>query len=801
MTEHKNDSRAGRGRLNRYQLEAVLDDSPACVVNACVGSGKTTVLIEKIIYLHEEKKVPLENMVVLTFTNKAAGEITERLHTREPGIRQEQTECFGTFHSVAMRLLKNYLPVEQAGWNWEFTVMDPDEETDLAMDIIGERGLKVKYKNRLKKRLEQEYQGWIAGKEESRYKDDLFRLYPILEEEKKRQNKMSFSDLLRVSTELLLAGTERMQGMSGADAVKTDGMSGTGKEEPGKEELGKEEPEEKLFHPQWIIVDEVQDSDAMQMDFLAALTEYSVPYGGARLFAVGDPNQVIYSWRGTGENMFFLLKHRFGAKELTLPVNYRSGGAILEAAGRFRQFGDEIRSSRDMGDLITVKNHYDPFQEAEYLAQRIVQLHGEGKAYGDIAVFYRLQKQSEMLEKTFARHGIPYELSVKRTLKDIPVLNWLIKVLRFSVSPEDEQTGSGVLCDGRYGEKYTRKKAQKIIREQVHGAAPLYDRMAGFREWADRNAGADQTEFPGKIFEYLGLREALHPTSAEYEEEERLVLDFLGQMCRIICAAPDKAGEGETFSADMENAGRDVSIPSRIREYLNRSALYGMKIDAGECQTTPVKEDIDTVKLMTLHASKGLEFDTVFIIGVNQGLIPLRCRSYEQEEEERRLFFVGMTRAKNELELSWYTSPGEPGVLGEYSRYLKMIPDRLLRWDGRRTEEGKRENLQQMRRMVQERIRKKDDAEKNLQKNTAGADRGGKKDRESDSLQTHANAEAEANEEMETGQGQPELVIRVRHRKYGEGVLVMQDEMNIEAEFPGYGRKKFLKAFGDLEFL
>ncbi len=153
---------------------------------------------------------------------------------------------------------------------------------------------------------------------------------------------------------------------------------------------------------------------------------------------------------------------------------------------------------------------------------------------------------------------------------------------------------------------------------------------------------------------------------------------------------------------------------------------------------------------------------TVFIIGVNQGLIPLRCRSYEQEEEERRLFFVGMTRAKNDLELSWYTSPGEPGVAGEYSRYLKMIPDRLLQWEGRRTEAEKKENLQQMRRAVQERIREK-----------AGADRAGDKD----------------------------PVIRVRHRKYGEGVLVRQDEMNIEAEFPGYGRKTFLKAFVDLEFM
>ena len=108
------------------------------------------------------------------------------------------------------------------------------------------------------------------------------------------------------------------------------------------------------------------------------------------------------------------------------------------------------------------------------------------------------------MEKTFTRQGIPYELSVKRTLREIPVLNWLIKVLRFSVSPEDEQTGIGVLCDGRYGEKYTRKKAQKIIREQIHGAAPLYDRMAGFRDWADSTAGINaDTELPSEIWEYL----------------------------------------------------------------------------------------------------------------------------------------------------------------------------------------------------------------------------------------------------------------------------------------------------------
>ena len=150
--------------LNEYQRAAVLDESPACVVNANVGSGKTTVLIEKILYLHLERKVPLERMIVLTFTNKAADEITARLLKREPGITPEQVRGFGTFHSVAMGLLKTCLPVEEAGWTKEFTVMDPDEETDLALELITEHKLKVKYKNRLKKRLEQEYQNWLSGK-------------------------------------------------------------------------------------------------------------------------------------------------------------------------------------------------------------------------------------------------------------------------------------------------------------------------------------------------------------------------------------------------------------------------------------------------------------------------------------------------------------------------------------------------------------------------------------------------------------------------------------------------------------
>ena len=713
--------------LNQYQMEAVLDESPACVVNANVGSGKTMVLIAKILYLHYEKSVPLEDMVVLTFTNKAADEIISRLRKKEPGLSREQVMGFGTFHSAALHLLKQQLSLEQTGWNREFTVISPDEEADLAAEVIAEQKLTVKYKNRLKKRLEQEYPGYVRGKESSRYRDDLFRLFPLLEEEKKRQNKMSFSDLLRVSAGLLHAGE---------------------------------------WHPQWMIVDEVQDSDVQQIEFLEALKGKDT-----RLFAVGDPNQVIYSWRGTGENMFYLLKHRFAAKELSLPVNYRSSASILEAANRFLQSGAGIQSSRGAGGKIVVKNHYDPFQEAEYLAGRIRALHDAGRAYGEIAVFYRLQKQAELLKKVLERQRIPCEVSVRKTVRDIPVLDWLIKVLRFSVNPADGQMGMEALADPQYGETCTRAKAKKIIREQKRDSVLLYQRMLEFQ---DQEAWKkDRVPKAAEIFAYFGLREALHPTASAYQEDEKLVLRLLERICG--------------YSSE-----KGCGLIEGTREFVNQSALYGVNllsadremdsagmennISSGDCGAAagdnaawkPAEAGSsnisgDTVKLMTLHASKGLEFETVFLIGMNQGLIPLHSQSFEQEEEERRLFFVGITRAKDELELSYYTNPGEPGISGEYSRYLRMLPPHLLEWEELCSEGEKRSNLQQLRREVQEQIREKkeqEQKEQEPQKNTA--------------------------------------VKYARHPKYGAGILVSEDEMMVEVEFEGYGRKQFLKAFGEV---
>lgn len=553
--------------LNEYQKAAVLDESPVCLVRANVGSGKTTVLIEKIRYFHEKKGVPLERMTILTFTNKAADEIGQRL--------QESGNNIGTFHSVAFHLLQEELPLEELGYAKEFEVCLPEEELQLAEQLIAEQKLKIKYKNRLQKRLEEFY---AKGKTKD-YKDDFLKLAELLTKEKKRQNKMSYEDLLK-NTVLLL----------------------------------KRHPEFK--RPAWIIIDEIQDCDERQLEMIQELKGLET-----RIFAVGDPNQLIYSWRGSVFNIFYRLKALYQAKELSLPVNYRSSGTILKAAARFQETGMALEGTREQGEKITIRNHYDPFQEALYLADKIKGMHAKGVPYEEIAIFYRLQSQSETLKKVF--------------------------------------------------------------------------------------------------------------------EEEK-----------VSCWVSQKE-DGQENTEKLENA----------------------------------------VNLMTLHASKGLEFSHVFIIGVNNGLIPLNPKKEAEEEEERRLFYVGLTRAKESLELSYYTSPG-PRVLPGPGRYLSYFPESLVNRTSAlemRDRKEAAEHLQNLKRMILEERENTFSSEPEL----AEAQKA-----EGEEIYKEADLTGE-NLRTETSFASR----RVSHLKYGQGSVVSEDENTITVNFDDYGEKELLKAFSMLEEL
>lgn len=708
-------------RLNEYQKAAVFDESNACLVNANVGSGKTTVLITKVMYLHYEKQIPYEQMVVLTFTNKAADEIKERLYALEPEITEEQLWGFGTFHSVCLTMLKKMLPVENLGYTKEFMVMDPDEELGMAEQLILTYQLKIKYKNRLKKRLEQK---------NSKYQDDIEKLKALLKEEKRRQDKMTFDELLENTCNLVKMSEQKMDDIS------------------------------------WIIVDEVQDSDEKQLELIDCLKKPQTCF-----FAVGDPNQVIYSWRGSAFHIFYQLKTKYQATELTLPVNYRSSSEILAVARCFMQQGGTLQGGRESGDKIQIRNMYDPFQEADYLAGRIRDLHASGLPYREMAIFYRLQNQSEIFEHVFEKEGIPFEVSLKKTVKDIPVLDWLIRVLRFSVNPKDKSSGIAALADKRYGLGMSVKEAEKTIdilsetrktqteilkSENAKSGSDICEKMLEF----SKVYASKQVALPEDLWSYFSLENHLHPTTASYVEDRTYVMDFLERM--TIYQKEQQKNVVEGFS-----------------EFLNMASLYGMNILKKE-----IHNENDTVKLMTLHASKGLEFSHVFITGVNYGLIPLQTKSFEEEEEEQRLFFVGITRAKEHLELSYYTSPGQYRAAPGPSRYLRMIPGNLVEGQ-EKDKESSATHLQDLKRQIlAERAEHRE-----LQE--AGKISGCK----NPSANTETKNISVGNETVTTEKR------RVRHPKYGTGSVVREDDMMLTVDFDDYGEKELMKMFGGLEEL
>lgn len=711
-------------RLNEYQKAAVFDESNACLVNANVGSGKTTVLITKVMYLHYEKQIPYEQMVVLTFTNKAADEIKERLYALEPEITEEQLWGFGTFHSVCLTMLKKMLPVENLGYTKEFMVMDPDEELGMAEQLILTYQLKIKYKNRLKKRLEQK---------NSKYQDDIEKLKALLKEEKRRQDKMTFDELLENTCKLVKMSEQKMNDIS------------------------------------WIIVDEVQDSDEKQLELIDCLKKPQTCF-----FAVGDPNQVIYSWRGSAFHIFYQLKTKYQATELTLPVNYRSNSEILAVARCFMQQGGTLQGSRESGDKIQIRNMYDPFQEADYLAGRIRELHASGLPYREIAIFYRLQNQSEIFEHVFEKEGIPFEVSLKKTVKDIPVLDWLIRVLRFSVNPKDKSSGIAVLADKKYGDGMSVKEAEKTIdslcaTRKIQIETPQSEKQKINSDIRKQMRGFSQAYFNARsttaedLWNYFSLEDHLHPTTASYVEDRTCVMDFLERMT--------------TYQKEQQK-----NVVEGFSEFLNMASLYGTNILKKE-----IHNENDTVKLMTLHASKGLEFSHVFITGVNYGLIPLQTKSFEEEEEEQRLFFVGITRAKEHLELSYYTSPGQYRAAPGPSRYLRMIPGNLIEGQ-EKDRESPATHLQDLKRQI---LAARTNQSEHIELQEAG--------KISECKYPSANTGTKnlsLEDDMVTTQKR-----RVRHPKYGTGSVVREDDMMITVDFDDYGEKELMKMFGGLEEL
>lgn len=680
----------GEYELNEYQKKAVLDENQYAIVKAQVGSGKTTVLISKILHLYKNLNVSFEDMVVLTFTNKAANEIKERIKKFDNTIEESSMNLFGTFHSVALKLLRDVLKVEELQYKTDFTVIDPDEVMELALQVINDNKLDIKYKKHLDKRLEQLKNGEVLYST-MKNNDDIESLAELLKEEKVKLNKMDFDDLLDNANVLLSKNT---------------------------------------YKAKYIIVDEFQDCNEAQLNFIKGLSDEKT-----NVFVVGDPNQLIYSWRGSRLNIFDEFKKEYNAKELSLPINYRSQTIILDAARKFLGDNEPLEGIRDYGDKIIIKNHYNPFNEAQYLADKITELKRQNIDYNDIAILYRTQKQAEILENTFKKSNIPFQVSMKKTLKDIPVLYWVMRVLRSAVNPKDKGNLLLALTDERYGERLTKAQAKKLLKNNDDGSCELRNLICRFREYY-KDEKCDNNEIDKSLYNYFNIDKYLMATSASFENDKKYVEDFFTAIKDYIIF-------------------NNLEVYEGLIQFLNSSTLFGLEI---------LKQDIhannSAVKLMTLHACKGLEFKYVFIIGVNYGLLPL-LKSPDEMAEEKRLFFVGITRAKDNLELSFYTNPELPRVLGEPSQYIYLIPEELVQPEEKYTPKTDFKDIARQVKTIME----------------------------------------EKNNEVEVVEEVQKEEKRVEHDKYGKGVVAREDDEFITVEFERYGEKIFTKMFVSLRVL
>lgn len=660
-------------KLNKEQYEATVDESNACLLNANVGSGKTTVLIAKIFYLSQY--YDLTKMMVLTFTNKAANEIKERLKKSKIENIEKLHYC-GTFHSVALSILKDKLPNKNIKYRKDFTIITPDEEVELAKELISEYGYNIKYKNILAKRLED------AKKKINKYDDDILKLYSTMQEEKIKLNKMNYDDILINANKLLKSESIELE---------------------------------------WIVVDEFQDTNKLEFDFIKSLKK-----DNTKIFVVGDENQIIYSWRSSVKNIFKKYKELYNAKELSLPLNYRSTENILELARSVIGNNIKIIGTRNYNEKITILQHYDEFAEANHIVEKIREhIADENNKYSDIAILYRTQKQSNIISNVLEKENIPYEISKTKTLNEIPVLCWFISLLKCSINNNDKINFIKVLSDDNFG-ICSSKKAKILINENNE---TLVSKIRNFNDFISKEKDIRE------IYKYFELDTYIKPTSFQYAEN-RILLNALIEKISIYIKESD------------------LNIEDALNEFINSSALYGLNI-----LDKTINTENNSVKLMTLHAAKGLEFKYVFIIGANDGIIPLIKKPYNLEdiEEERRLFYVGITRAIDNLEISYYANPSTFGAFNAISRFLSTIHISDIN-DGTKENEPKSQysNLYNI-------IREIDGEKESMRDENEGKN-----------------------------------VLKVKHQRYGIGIVINETEDVLEVEFEKYGKKELLK---ELDFV
>ena len=636
--------------LNPQQFEAVTAAPGPALVIAGAGSGKTRTLIYRVAYLLENGISP-SNILLLTFTNKAAREMLDRVTNLLPN---DVTGLWGgTFHSVGNRMLRRH--AEAAGFRNGFSIMDREDQQDMLDSVIVSAGINTKDKRFPKGEVLADIFSYSINTERS-IEEVLIEKYPYFlqlqseiealqkkyEERKKSANMLDFDDLLVKPLRML----ETNAGI--ADFYRN--------------------------HFQFILVDEYQDTNRIQADFIDALAAHH-----QNVMVVGDDAQSIYSWRGADfQNILNFPKRYPKARVYKIETNYRSVPEILQVANaaiapNTRQFHKELQSARGGGTLKpALVPTADSNQQAQFVAQRILELRDENVELNEIAVLYRAHFHSMELQMELTRHGIPFAITSGLRFFEQAHIKDVASFLKFVVNPRDEVAFKRIarLLQG-IGARVAELLWNQVSERLGEGSLISFHTLL-----------FDLAKVPGKSAkawqQLVFTLDEIAPSGKPNPPSEMIASVIEAVYDDYLKAKfPNYEQRREDLNV-LENYARQYQSTS---DFLDQLALVTSL--ESETQLGTRNDDDEMVNLSSVHQAKGLEWRVVFVIWMSDGMFP-SSRSLDSDaaiEEERRLFYVAVTRARDELYLSYpllRLNAGYGEMLQRPSRFLQELPKELL---------------------------------------------------------------------------------------------------------------------------
>ena len=628
------------------QQQAVFSTEGPLLILAGAGSGKTTVLVNRIAYILQSDLCRPWNILAITFTNKAAGELKERICNAVPEGGADIWAA--TFHSTCARILRRY--GDRLGYSSHFTVYATDDQKKLCKDIvkqlhIDEKQLPVKnILSEISKAKDNMItpQEMLKNAEYDYRKVSIAKVYEVYQSRLKTADAMDFDDLLCKTVELF-------------------------EQEP--EILGYYQNQFK-----YIMVDEYQDTNKVQYRFISMLAE---KYGN--ICVVGDDDQSIYKFRGaTIENILSFENTFKGAKIIRLEQNYRSTQNILDAANSVIsnntvRKGKTLWTENPKGDKIELHTAEDERDEARFIAKTIMDGVADGRKYSDFAILYRTNAQSNAVEQALSRSGIPHRIIGGHRFYDREEIRDMIAYLQVINNPHDDVRLSRIINVPK------RAIGARTVSVAADIAAGLGESIYSVIKDADSYPQLSRAASKLKVFVNLidGLIEAEQSGDYSLAELYNLILEHTNyeNYLRTEKENADVRIENiEELSSNIIKFEEDYDEEADLSSFLEEISLM-TDIDNYDA-------DADTCVMMTLHSAKGLEFPVVFITGMEDGLFPSIASMMNPEEinEERRLAYVGITRAKQKLYLTKTKSRMLFGstTYNKESRFVSEIPDNLL---------------------------------------------------------------------------------------------------------------------------